>query len=212
MFADDTSLLGHNKNVSHLQKQINDDLQVISGWLQVNKLSLNVSKSHFMLFTRKLSIHDNLEITIDNIKISRVTNLRFLGVTMDDKLTWKDHINHISKKISKCIAILFKLKHFVCRDTLKSLYYTLAYPYFTYCNIIWGNTCDSYLSPLIILQKRIIRILSGNVPRLAHTEPLFRDLAILKFSDLHKYQIMQFMFNFIKGDTPEVFNHMFVYN
>ena len=107
---------------------------------------------------------------------------------------------------------MFKLKFMVCKDTLKSLYYTLAYPYLTYCNIVWGNTYNSYVSPLIILQKRIIRILSGNVPRLAHTEPLFKEQEILTFNVLHKYQVAQFMFNFIKGDTPEVFIDMFVYN
>ena len=70
---------------------------------------------------------------------------------------------------------MFKLKNIVSKDTLKSLYYTLAYPYFTYFNVVWGNTFKTYMSPLIILQKRIIRILNGNVSRLAHTEPLFKN-------------------------------------
>ena len=59
---------------------------------------------------------------------------------MDEKLTWKDHINYISRIISMCIAIMLKLKFTVCKDTLKSLYCTLAYLYFTKCNIVWGNT------------------------------------------------------------------------
>ena len=107
---------------------------------------------------------------------------------------------------------MFKFKFMVCKDTLKSLYYTLVYPYFTYYNIVWGNTCKSYVSPLIIQQKRMIRILSGNVPRLAHTEPLFKEQEWLIFHVLHKYQVAQLMFNFIKGDTSEVFIGMFVYN
>ena len=107
---------------------------------------------------------------------------------------------------------MFKLKNIVSKDTLKSLYYTLAYPYFTYCNVVWGNTFKTYMSPLIILQKRIIRILSGNVSRLAHTEPLFQKQEILKFNVLHQYQIAQFMYNFIKGDISKVFNDMFMYN
>ena len=107
---------------------------------------------------------------------------------------------------------MFKLKHVVSKDTLKSLYYTLAYPYFTNCNVAWGNTFKTYMSHLIILQKRIIRILSGNVSRLAHTEPLFKKQEILKFNVLHQYQIAQFMFSVIKGDISEVFNDMFMYN
>ena len=101
--------------------------------------------------------------------------LKFLRVIRDEKLTWKDHINYNSRQISKCIVIMFKLKFMVCTDTLKSLYYTLVYPCFTYCNIVRSNTCKSYVSPLIILRKRIILILSGNVPRQAHTEPIFKE-------------------------------------
>ena len=88
-------------------------------------------KSHYMLFTRKRSIPEDIEIKINNIAISRVKQVKFLGVIMDEKLTWKDHINYISRKISKCIAIMFELKFMVCNDTLKSLYYNLPYPYFT---------------------------------------------------------------------------------
>ena len=165
-----------------------------------------------MLFTRKRTDVHDISIEINNITISRIKTVKFLGVILDEKISGKDHINYISKKISKCIAIMFKLKHVVSKDTLKSLYYTLAYPYFTYCNVAWGNTFKTYMSHLIILQKRIIRILSGNVSRLAHTEPLFKKQEILKFNVLHQYQIAQFMFSVIKGDISEVFNDMFMYN
>ena len=140
MFVDDTSMLGHDKNINSLQSSINENLQMVSEWLQVNKLSLNISKSHFMLFTRKRTDVHYINIEINNITISRVKNVKFLGVILDEKMSWKDHINYISKKISKCIAIMFKLKNIVSKDTLKSLYYTLAYPYFIYCNVVWGNT------------------------------------------------------------------------
>ena len=100
----------------------------------------------------------------------------------------------------------------MCRDTLKSLYYTLEYLYFTYCHIVWGNICKLYVSSLIILQKRIIRIVSGNDPRLAHTEPIFKEQEILPFNVLHKYQVAQFIFNFIKGDTSKLFIDMFMYD
>ena len=109
MFADDTSMLGHDKNINSLQSCINENLQMVSEWLQVNKLSLNISKSHFMLFTRKRTDVHDINIEINNITISRVKNVKFLGVILDEKMSWKDHINYISKKISKCIAIMFKL-------------------------------------------------------------------------------------------------------
>ena len=77
MFADDTSMLAHDKDISSLQSHINDNLEIVSKWLQVIKLSLNVLKSHYMLFTRKRSIPDDIEIKINNITISRVKLVKF---------------------------------------------------------------------------------------------------------------------------------------
>ena len=95
MFADDTSMLGHDKNINSLQSCINENLQMVTEWLQVNKLSLNISNSHFMLFTRKrTNVHD-INIEINNITISRVKNVKFLGVILDEKMSWKGHINYI---------------------------------------------------------------------------------------------------------------------
>ena len=98
------------------------------------------------------------------------------------------------------------------KNTPKSSYYTLAYPYFTCGNGIWGNSIETYMSPLIILQKMIIRILIGNISRLARTKPFFREQIILKFNVLRWYQITHFMSDFIKGGISEVFNDMFIYN
>ena len=106
-----------------------------------------------MLFTRKRSDVHDIGIEINNITISRVKNVKLLGVILDEKMSWKDHINYTSKNISKCIAIMFKLKNIVSKDALNSLYHTLAYPYFTNCNVVWGNTFKACMSPLIILQK-----------------------------------------------------------
>ena len=73
MFAGDTSMLGHDKNISSLQSCVNENLQMVYEWMQVNKLSLNISKPHYMLFTRKWTdVHDFL---IDNTTISRVKKI-----------------------------------------------------------------------------------------------------------------------------------------
>ena len=162
MFADDTSLLGHDTDISVLKAKVNDDLVIISSWLNANKLSLNLSKSQFMLFTRKHFTLTDINITVNNVCIDRVNKVKFLGTIMDDKLNWQEHITYICKKVSKCIGILYKLRQYVDINTAKLLYYTLVYPYLTYCNIVWGNTFKQYLRPLMVIQKKAVRIIVGN--------------------------------------------------
>jgi hypothetical protein len=212
MFADDTSLLVHDKYSSNLQHKVNEDLNCVTAWLTANKLALNLSKSHFMLFSKQSSSCVNVNLKINDVALCKVKSVKFLGIIMDDGLSWREHISHISKKISKCIGIMYKIRRLIDMNTCKSLYYTLAYPYFTYCNIVWGSTYKTYMLPLVILQKRIIRVINGNFGSLEHTEPLFLKTKIIKFNHLHKYLMAQFMFNFHHGCTPDLFNNFFTYN
>ena len=94
-----------------------------------------------------------------NKNIISVNNTKILGVIIDNKLKWLDHITFIKNKISKLIGIINKIRKFLNKKTLRNLYYTFVYPYLMYCIEIWGSTHDSYLSPLIKLQKRLFELL-----------------------------------------------------
>ena len=87
------------------------------------------------------------DIYMNNIKIEYVSSTRFLGVIMDDKLRFNLHINEISKKISKNIGVLFKLRQYVPNNTLLSVYRSIIEYYINYCNLIFGNTCSTHISP-----------------------------------------------------------------
>ena len=210
LFADDTNMFASNSDLAYLEKRFNEEIKNVALWLQVNKLSLNIEKSHFMIFSGGRHVNP-ISLEINGIQLSQVNDVKFLGIMMDDKLTWKKHIEHISNKIAKSIGIMYRLKPFVNKETLLSLYYTLVYPYLTYCCIIWGNTCTTYLQPLRILQKRVIRMLS-NVRSKEHTAPLFNQLGILNIDKLYSFTVCQFMFKYHKGDLLDVFNDMFSYN
>ena len=109
------------------------------------------------------------------------------------------------------MGIIFKLRQFCKRETLLNLYYTLVYPYLTYCNIIWVSAYKTTLNPIYILQKRMVRAIAGHPP-LAHTEPLFEDLKIIQFKYLHPYLISQFMYKLYKQDLPIFSQTMFSQN
>ena len=126
---------------------------------------------------------NNPRLQIRNQNITSVNNTKFLGVIIDNKLKWLDHITFIKNKISKSIGIINKIRIFFNKKTLRNLYYTFVYPYLIYCIEIWGNTHDSYLSPLIKLQKKAVRIITFS-HYLEHSAPLFKQLDILNFKAL----------------------------
>ena len=153
LFADDTNLLHHSKDLVKLQKEINDDLHQISEWLQANRLSLNIKKTHYMIFSNK-RLPIDMNIKIDGNKIDSVEQTKFLGVIIDKQLNWKKHITHITGKVARGIGIIIKAKKYLPREAMLSLYYYFIYPYLTYCNLVWGTSCKSHLERLKILQKK----------------------------------------------------------
>ena len=148
----------------------------------------------------------NIQISIlDNQNIVKVKETNFLGVILDENLNWKSEISHVAKKVAKSIGIISRCSFFFPKTSLRMLYYSLIYPYFYYCNIIWAST---NLRRLVILQKRIIRIINKSHFNV-HTDPIFKDLGILKFNDIHLLQLGQFMYSCKNSFLPPKFNNNF---
>ena len=211
MFADDSNMFLQGKDLKHMQEIMNKDLYNVSIWLKVNKLSLNIDKTHFMLFCGRKKPAVELNIQIDGQNIQRVTETKFLGVIIDELLSWKDHIIHISKKVSRATGILNKIKYKLDKATLRNLYYTFLYPYLIYCNHVWGNACQSYMRKLITLQKKAIRIITSAKYN-AHTTGLFVELKCLTIAQIHTYIMSIFMYKFIHKELPCIFVNMFIFN
>ena len=117
----------------------------------------------------------------------------------------------IENKISKSIGIIYKARNYVNRHTLRNLYYTFVYPYLIYCVEVWGNTCDSYLEPLILKQIQCIRTITFSQFK-AHTEPLFQELNILSFLKLVINRISQLMYKKSEDLLPTAISSLFVRN
>ena len=134
LFADDTNIFLQGKNIDDLVKQMNLELSKIVMWLEVNRLSLNIKKTHFMIFaTGNHSIHKyneiNQDIKINNIPIDRVHSTKFLGVYKDSKFNWSEHIKYIKGKLFKIIGIICKAGTLLNRSTLVTLYNSFVLPY-----------------------------------------------------------------------------------
>ena len=190
LFADDTNLFSADKNINQLVTTVSTILDKLCIWFAVNKLSLNVSKTNYMLFG---NLNAQFDITINGISISRVHVAKFIGILIDEKLNWKDHIANVKSKLSKSTAILYKCSHVIDSQSMHILYSSLFLPYISYCSEIWGNTYPSNVNCLVVLQKRAIRLLFGT-GRLDHTTPLFYRSHTLKFPDLVKFKTAMFMY------------------
>ena len=145
-----------------------------------------------------------MKIIINGSEISEVQTTKFLGVIIDNKLSWKPHIDYISTKISKSIGVILRARKVFNKSTLLMLYYSLIYPYLTYCVQVWGSTYDSHKKRLIILQKKIVRIICGVPPR-THTGPLFEQLNILRINYVYFYNVALFMYKFSSSLLPVIF-------
>ena len=159
--------------------------------LYINDICNASTSLKFILFADDTNVFysgvdiDNVCISMNNSIITRVRATKFLGVILDEKLTWKDHISLVRSKLSKTVGILYRIRHLLNRAALFILYCSLFLPYLTYCAEIWGNTYKSNTQCIFLLQKKIVRIVYGANFR-DHTDVIFQDLKILKFYDLVK--------------------------
>ena len=210
LFADDTNLFFSHNDPNYLVNTINIELGKLTQWIRANRLSLNLQKTKYMLFSNSLvSLPGNI-IFYDS-PLDKVSDIKFLGVTIDDKFSWRPHVDNICKTISRNIGIINRLKTHLPSNSLLTLYSSLILPYLNYGLLAWGNACHFLLNKLLLLQKKALRIICHTVFR-AHTDPLFLDNKIMKIKDLYLFQLGQLMYNYKKDALPAIFKAMFLRN
>ena len=158
----------------------------------MNKLSLNLSKTSYMLFrNRPPDVDFNVFIELERINRVGLHVTQFLGIYIDDKLNWKYHINTVVSKLSKVASIIYRGSCLINQDGIYMLYCSLFWPYINYCSEIWGNTYATNVECITVLQKRVVRLVCG-ARRLDHTKPLFKQLGISKCVDLVKFKTIDY--------------------
>lgn len=172
LFAHDCNIFFSHKSFQSLELHLNEQLYNIHQWLCVNKLSLNVDKSNFVIFhPPQKKVNYSISLQINNKAINQKKSIKYPGIIIDSNLSWKDHVHELCKKLSRGTGILLKLRHFVTIDILIQVYYSIIYPFLTYGVLIWGNTFHvTNIQPLFILQKKAVRIMNFSSYQ-AHTRP-----------------------------------------
>ena len=160
LFADDSSVFYSEKNPRKLLQTINSELISVNDWITANRLSLNLVKTNYMLFSNTLaSLPDN--IIFNDVQITEVLSTKFIGLHIDSKLNWKDHISYLCKLLSRNTGVSNSLKSIFPKNVLCMLYSTLILPYINYGILAWGNAANVHLDGLLKVQKRAIRIICG---------------------------------------------------
>ena len=151
-----------------------------------------------------VNLHPPLKIA--NQYLEQSYNIKYLGLVIDCFLSWHDHIDHISGKISNSVNIIAKLKWHVTTQSLISIYYALVYPYLNYGCILWGNNYEAPVSQLVKLQNKVVRVIN-NVPLRDHITPHYANLGLIKLPDIVRLKItLHYSCNLIYNSTNSIFN------
>ena len=215
LFADDTNLLYSNKDLKDLETVVNEELIKVGDWLDANKLSLNTSKSNFVIFhpyqhkpdcTIQLEIYNN--DLKESVPLEQKTFVKYLGILIDNNLSWKYHIDYISSKVSKGIGMIARLRHLVPFDTLLNIYRSLIEPYGL---IAWGQAANIHLNKILILQKRALRLMYFADSK-AHSAPLFVHSRILPVTMLYYLLVSSMMHDINNHPVPSNISMLFTHS
>jgi hypothetical protein len=205
LFADDTNLPGELDNffrfiggrhikpttieeVANLSTAINAKLALVVEWLKINKLSLNTTKTKYMLFhlaRQKMEIYESLKLIMDGNIIERTNTFNMLGLTINTTLTWKDHTEKIASKVGSAIGVMYRMRYTLSKKAIMSLYNALILSHLHYCNLLWGHTPGR----LEGLQKKALRVITGSAIN-THSKQLCNKLGTLLLDDIHHQKLL----------------------
>ena len=209
MFADDTNLFISNPNIENLFETMNEELRKVANWFKTNKRSLNISKTKYSLFhsTRKRKIIPNilLPLHIDNVPVKREFVTKFLGVYLDENISWKDHIIIVSTKVCKTIGILYRTRCILSKFLRKQLYFSFINCYLNYANIAWASANKSLLQALYRHQKHVARIISFK-NKFTSAKPLLEQINAMTVYEMNIFQTLCLMYLCKNGNTPSILN------
>lgn len=208
MYADDSALNYENEDQQKLQQDMNHNIQILDDWFASNKMAMNVRKTQFMLFQTKNSKTDltNFTVTLDNNKLDRVKSFKYLGLMLDENLTWEENVKYVANKIAPYVGILGRIKHTTHEKTKLQIYHAYINSHLMYMCHLWSTATSTRLHQIEMLQNKALRRISCQLymsPHI-HTRNLYIHNKILPLSDMSKlttaiatYKITN---NFTKSD------------
>ena len=206
-------------NLKTLEALMNSELEKVKKWCDVNKLSINMAKTNFMIIksARKKDMPVNIQIRKNDGTIhslDRQDHIKYLGIIIDDSISWKYHISYICSKISRNIGIISQLRHYLSVKQVRQIYFNLIYPFISYAILAWGSTYNSHLQKVQIKQNHVATLIffattHGKDVKSAHS--LLNLLDILTVHNVYCLHALKFTHLWHKGFLPNIFCDIFQY-
>jgi hypothetical protein len=190
IFADDTSILFTHSNLLDLNKNIDIVFITLNKWLRANQLFLNFKKTNYVHFTPKKNMSVTLKIGFNNNFISNSSYTKFLGISMNNTLSWNNHIDLLVKKLSKACYIIRHAKTYMSAFSLKMIYHAIFHAVMSYGIMFWGNSSQSFI--IFRIQKKVIRIMEGCGYRVSCRD-LFKKFQILPLTSQYILSLLMFV-------------------
>ena len=212
LFADDAALITHAKSLKQLKKLLKTQSKAFFDWLILNKLTLNYKKTKYMIFQKKgiskrLLKKVNLNINKNNIK--QVETFKYLGIILDNKLSWQEHIQSLQTKLAKFSGVVYKTRHFIPTKILMMLYNALVGSYLRYGIRAWG-TCSPHLrNALQASQNKVVRALLF-LPYRSNVQACFADLKILTIENIYEHETAKLIHSVFYKYNPPAFLDFFL--
>ena len=202
MYADDTTIYFNLEDfpIENREVLINNELEKVNKWLKLNKLAVNVDKTKSMLFHKRRPVTP-IQFSMNNRIIDVVQYFNYLGIMLDADMSWKTHVAMVRNKLSRINGILHRLKYIYPQSILITLYKSLFVPHINYGSLLWGHAGGA----LDKIQKKAVRTITYS-NYIAHSEPLLKELNLLKVKDLFELKILKFLFKLYHNNLPPYFN------
>ena len=200
-FADDTNFLYVSKSLKKIQKFMNLDLRYVCNWLKANKISLNAGKTEMLIFRDpRRKINFDLKIKIDGKKVVPSKYVKYLGIYLDNHLSWHQQEQDMRSRLSRAAGMLCKIRYYVNFDILKMIYYGIFSSILMYGSLIWGQH-KRIVNRLQIIQNKAIRYMNFK-PKRTPATPLFKSSGILNLTDYITQQNCLFAHDHINRKLP----------
>ena len=209
LFADDAAFVVTAESFEGLMVKIRNLFSDIAGYLNINKLVPNASKSKLMMFTSRPT--SNLPVLLfDGKEIEWISEFKYLGLTLTSNLNFSNHINKVALNLSRITGSIIGLRSFLPIQILVKLYYALAYPHIQNHIVVWGAAPASHLKTLTVRINNLIRVILGvrkvNGRPTVSNNDLYKQLGLLKLPSVYKYNLFKLLRHLIDGNLPEFWN------
>ena len=210
LFADDTALVVNNSNIDTLIADVKHKLKMVHEWCTCNKLTINDTKTNFVLFQMKNKpVPQNFtEIVTEVMTIQRVCSAKYLGVVLDEKLRWHEHVESVCQTLTKYFGIFNHIKARVSMKIARQIYYAFIYSRLQYGIEIYGCCSQSNISKIQTLQNKLLKLIL-QLDRRTGTNQLHSLLNIAKVNDVYTIKVLNFVNNCLSKKNPAIFDDYF---